>query len=351
MSLWDAPMGSRAGRAALAIGGLAAGLLAAEAVARLALPHWRPPWAERAAYWRHDPLLGWAHRPGRAGVYSGPGFRVRVAINSRGLRDREHPLDRPPGGPPRLVLLGDSFGWGYGVDQDSTLAARLDRGPALEALNASVSGYCTTQQLLWYRVEGRRYRPDVLLLLVCGNDLHDNVGPRLYWYRKPYFEPSGDTLALRGVPVPAPTWGDRVHMFVVGRTYLGTGLREAWWRLRARARGSGTAAPVNGGVGAAGEDSSAFRLTAAILRALASETRADDVRLALALIPMEAGLTAWWRERAADLGLPVLDLRPAVGVGPEVLLPRDTHWNALGHARAAAAVGPFVDSVLASGRR
>ncbi len=346
---WTSDVSRVMARVALSLLGLVAGLVLAELLARVALPQLKPPWAERSIFWRHDPLLGWSHQPGLRGAYSGPGFRVNVSINSLGLRDREHVLERPPGAPPRVLLLGDSFGWGYGVAQESTLAARLDRpDQGLEAVNGSVSGYNTVQQLLWYRQVGRRYHPDLVLVLVCGNDLTDNPGPSVYWYHKPYLELQGDSLLLRGVPVPKPTWAERVHMFLVGRTYLGSALRSAWWGMQRwrRADEPRPTAVAGSESVASPEDSSAYRLTAAVLRALEAETRADGAGLCLTLIPMAGDLAAWWTQTARAESIAVLDLAPAMRTSQVLHLPRDAHWNAAGNEVAARTVRPFLDSLL-----
>jgi len=39
---------------------------------------------------------------------------VEVVINSKGMRDGEHSM--VPTGKRRMLILGDSFGWGYGVE-------------------------------------------------------------------------------------------------------------------------------------------------------------------------------------------------------------------------------------------
>src|SRR5262249_43697129 len=154
-----------------------------------------------ATFWRYDATLGWAHRPGQQGVFSGPGFRAPVRINARGLRDVER-TPTPAAGMRRVLGLGDSYGWGYGGPRESCGVARLESArPGTEFLNGSVSGYGTAQELLWYRLEGARYGAERVLLLVSDNDVADDCGASIYWYRKPYFTLSGDSLRLNGVPV------------------------------------------------------------------------------------------------------------------------------------------------------
>jgi lysophospholipase L1-like esterase len=313
-------------------------------------PQWKPRWAERATFWRFDPRLGWAHRPGQRGRFSGPGFRVPVTINSSGLRDRERTRERSAG-VRRVLVLGDSFGWGYGVPRESCVVARLEGAiPRLEVVNGSVSGYGTAQELLWYRLEGRRYQTDWVLLLVSDNDVSDDCGPSIYWYRKPYFVLEGDSLALRGVPVAPPGLLARARIWALGRTYLGVGIRSLWWRWRGRAVSAMERAGIDipGEPRQSGPDSTCFRVTGAIVRALAADVRAHGARLAIALVPMPRPLAAWWVDTATLEGIPALDLHGQVPTTGEARLPQDPHWNALGHALAARALTPFVDSLLAT---
>ena len=58
----------------------------------------------------YDPELGWRNIPGwRATTYDRP-----LVINSKGLRDREYPYEKSDG-TRRILVLGDSYAWGYGV--------------------------------------------------------------------------------------------------------------------------------------------------------------------------------------------------------------------------------------------
>ena len=47
--------------------------------------------------------------------------------NSKGYRDRERTLARPPG-TRRVVSLGDSFAWGASVEFEDAYPQRLERG-------------------------------------------------------------------------------------------------------------------------------------------------------------------------------------------------------------------------------
>jgi lysophospholipase L1-like esterase len=180
----------------LAIGSLAflaAVLVAIEGGWRLVDPQYldHRPQASLALLHHYSEIYGWEPRPGAVTFVDGQ----RTTINAQGLRGSVHPLART--GRPRVVLLGDSVAFGYGVADDDTFAARLEeRG--YEVVNLAVPGYGTDQELLRFERVGAAYRPDVVLLHFCAhNDFADNAS-RVYFYDgmhpKPYFTLEGGDL-------------------------------------------------------------------------------------------------------------------------------------------------------------
>lgn len=110
-----------------------------------------------------------------------PGFDMelgsdRYRVNSLGLRGAEVVS---PGNPRsmRVAVLGDSFAFGLGVDEDETfpfqletlMSAASDR--PVEVLNLGVPGYHTGQELVWLERAGFPLAPDLVVLLFYGNDV------------------------------------------------------------------------------------------------------------------------------------------------------------------------------------
>ena len=149
------------------------------------------------------PPLGDALLPHAEGWYTREGYAY-VEINSDGLRDREHTLDKPEG-VIRIAVLGDSYAEARQVPQAQTFWAiaedRLQSCKALEAnkvevINFGVSGYGTAQELLTLRHKAWKYSPDfVLLAFVTGNDVRNN-SKALQKGNRPYFVFHGDQLQL-----------------------------------------------------------------------------------------------------------------------------------------------------------
>lgn len=190
-------------------------LLGLEGLTRLFGLHQPALPADPLPYAASDETLGWTLRPNSAGAdFRGGPQQGLVRTNSLGLRaDRDYAQPKPPG-VLRILLLGDSFAFGVGVDQESSFAtlleARLNRsgGPLrYEVANLGVSGYSTDQELLRLRALGERLQPDLVILMVCGNDFAENTQDFVYLMAyKPWFELSA---AGRLVPhnQPVPTLG------------------------------------------------------------------------------------------------------------------------------------------------
>ncbi len=108
-----------------------------------------------------------------------PGFEMRLGgdryvVNSLGLRDREVPATATEG-VTRIALLGDSFAFGLGVDQDETLSVQLEQRLAgdvagVQVLNLGVPGYHTGQETALLDTVGFNLAPSVVVLLFYGND-------------------------------------------------------------------------------------------------------------------------------------------------------------------------------------
>lgn len=120
-----------------------------------------------------DPGIVYELEPGVQGTFIG----VPVKINSDGQRGPR--VDRPKHeGALRLVVLGDSIAFGWGVEETDTFTHRLverfttdhPNGPRLEAVNLGVPGYNAHQEVAALEAKGLPYAPDLVVILFCPND-------------------------------------------------------------------------------------------------------------------------------------------------------------------------------------
>lgn len=116
------------------------------------------------------PDLGHEHAPNTEAMLMG----VDVKINSKKLRDREFSYERSPG-KDRILMLGDSLTFGWGVAQLDTTPKFLEdilnaKEQPTEVINTGVGNYNTAQQVTYFLNEGYKYKPDLVVLNYFVND-------------------------------------------------------------------------------------------------------------------------------------------------------------------------------------
>lgn len=131
------------------------------------------------------PLWGWFHIPGKKGIHTGANFRVKIQINSQGLRDKEHTQEKPAG-TYRIVVLGDSFMEALQMPLEDIFSRQLEKklqevtpDKKIEVINLGCGGFGTDQEYLSLKHLGLSYKPDlVILAFFSTNDVRDNYFER-----------------------------------------------------------------------------------------------------------------------------------------------------------------------------
>ena len=347
-----------------------------------------------------DPAVGMRHLPlTRAPMESDTGHLVRVRINSRGYRGREYPWDSAAGF--RILGLGDSFTFGFGVEEDDSYLARLERALAdrhVEVINAGLAGMGPDNEARLLAADGPGLRPDLVLVgFYVGNDLIDaltgvqrtrlrNGAPMMpdavmeRWYRPlrpgrivpvPLARPRPTGLDL---PIPFKDFLRRhshLYRLVTGRVAR---LHLAWRRFQAGPASPPPVAEYNPFGPEAfclrsypPEFEAAWEKATAALAEIKAWCDGHDARLLVVVIPTRAQVypERWdevrrrfalheedfdlekpqriLAERAAARGIALIDLLPVLRAaradgGPPLYFPRDTHWTPRGHQVAADAI-------------
>src|SRR3989338_4161204 len=107
--------------------------------------------------------------PGSRGVSRSSEFEVGYSINSLGFRDGEHPVGKV-NGTFRILVLGDSYTEGYGVEAaqrfSGLLEAMLNNGSGrrYEVVNMGVASYSPILEYLVLRDKGLALEPDLVIL-------------------------------------------------------------------------------------------------------------------------------------------------------------------------------------------
>lgn len=282
------------------------------------------PGHERTGHrYLYDATLGWRNIPNwKATTHGKP-----LSINSQGLRDSEHGFEKPEG-VRRVLVLGDSYTWGYGVGDQEIFCHLLerrfqDRGESVEVINSGVSGWGTDQELLYLRQEGLKYLPDVVVVaLFIGNDLDNNVAAEQYLLHKPVF--ADGQLTLENSPVPKP------------RQYASDTLRRSLASLDPVEH----TVAILGGISETCEQANCQLVLMKFGNFLAPDLpRAQDLERRFEASLESARLSLKYfdlDERFAERGLNAVMLTQGND---------DGHWNAFGHARVAEELDRFlVDS-------
>ncbi len=113
-------------------------------------------------------LIGHVHKPNKAMEL----MNVMVDINSDGLRDTEYPLEK--GDDYRIIFLGDSLTFGWGVEDKDTFATILETEISstqpTEIINFGTGNYNTEQEINLFIEKGLKYNPDKVVLFYFIND-------------------------------------------------------------------------------------------------------------------------------------------------------------------------------------
>ena len=351
----------------------------------------RPQLYRRPQGWQFDDVLGWKHIPRASGWLVKPEFEVEYRINGAGLRDLDYGRRRPLEGR-RLLVMGDSFAEGWGVQLEESVSKKLEKKlqktapkKTFEVLNFGVAGYGTDQEMLLFEELGRFYQPHLVLVLFYVNDLINNanrqgIGAERGY--KPYFRVGRDGgLQLRGVPVrKTPFWDENFWDTRPWQERLLRHLSQHWHLYALTNKSLAPEVPRAQrqkfyeslyGVQSNRSLDQIWELTGKLLQAFHAKIQGAGGQMLLVYVPaiVQVDKTNWRSKRdlhgligefdlqkpnreitrlAAAYRIPLLDLcEPFVRVSErEELYYRESHWNVRGHALAANLIG---DNLLQQG--
>ncbi len=255
-------------------------------------------------------------------------------VNADGLRDRDFATAKPAD-TVRILALGDSVTYGFSLPAEETFAKRLEArlnedggSRRYEVLNLGVGGYNTLQELAQLERKGRKYDPDLVLVVYTLNDVLDSkdllrsigklrdAGPAAPWWRRSRLA----SFVADRVAAPAPESPGQTPPRYFARLYDEP---ESWGIVE---QGFAGFARVS--------DESGVPVVVVIFPYL------DDLRQY-----QYADLHARVAREAASRGLRVLDLLD-VFLGRDASQLRisraDTHPNERGHALAAERIRAYL---------
>ena len=128
-----------------------------------------------------DSLRGFSVKPNLDMQHSTHEFSAKYITNSQGFRVSkpgiEYAYDKDPQ-TYRIMLLGPSFAFGWGVNYEDSFCSRLIEFlstqknrcyPKIEMIDEGIPAMIPTKNFSWYNQEGRRYKPDLVIQFVYGS--------------------------------------------------------------------------------------------------------------------------------------------------------------------------------------
>jgi len=283
-----------------------------------------------------SPELGWIFPPDTTGTFRSSGRPTPVATNAWGLRSAEV----TDADTTRILVLGDSYAFGWGVPADSSFGELVGRALGAEVVNGALPGYSVYQQVRMLDFVLARTDVDlVLATLSLANDAVDEERIRRfapdrlaefdYGLRDPR---SAAARLIRASRLLGLIDRRTTHLQFSLRNTGGHArdlVEESMADLAGRCRGRGL--PL-----------------VWVLVPRAGEVR-EGGRLSGWLNRRTAGLRRDLAEEARGLGVVTVDLLPPLVAAQrdgDCYLPNDAHWNGRGHRVVAGAVLPAVKQAL-----
>ncbi len=342
--------------------------------------------SERGKFCQYDPALGWDGTPNASGDFEWIDCHSFVRQNQYGYRSSAYPFARSD--KKRVLVLGDSFVWGFGVDNEDMFPRLVEKesSPSQEIISMGVSGYGTDQELLLYHHKAHTWKPDTVWLAVNFlTDLYDISDAVRYGYPKPLFRVDDkNRLTLLNVPVakrPQPwsdpaqsisarvqhVWADRIHRSALACLALTALAQNPTWRETLEK--NGLVLPLSAGydwekalytVPYDPSQEKQWALLTRLTAELSKEVTANGGRLVLVLVPsivqvypqqwdsfikrslpgpgkrMEMRApTERLKAMGQKLGLNVIDLLPDLQEAGQndahLYFPVNMHWTRAGH--------------------
>ena len=142
-----------------------------------------------------DETMGWASGVSTDFEVEMDGAMTRLRSNKYGFCDIEQPL---ADGRPRILIIGDSFPFGWGADRKANLAGQLRSSlPEAQVFDASFVGWTKDQIMLSYDARARIVKPDIVLMACMTRPGLDQSLPMGSLFQKPWFFLDGGELAPR----------------------------------------------------------------------------------------------------------------------------------------------------------
>lgn len=116
----------------------------------------------------YNASLFYTLKPNVSSCFSNMEFNTRIQANKAGLRDDDMSLHSPS-----IICIGDSFTFGWGVEQENAFPQRLEKLSGKKVLNCGIPSYGTPREITSLK-QFDRSNLSHLIIQYCSNDEGEN---------------------------------------------------------------------------------------------------------------------------------------------------------------------------------
>lgn len=262
-------------------------------------------------------------------------YIVTINTNNTGMRGSNNYTVKKQKEVYRICMLGDSFLFGYGVNDQDVVSSALQKmltensqNILYEVLNFGVSGYGQAEELLLYQTKASNYECNEVVVFYFNNDLGNNVVSSLYRVNE-----SGQLIRdkkeyLPGVKVQEILYGTPILGNIVAQSHLWSFVRNnvsaILHKKMLRNKGIKKYEDVT---------KNSLELTCAIIKKFNKILLNKNILFKLFIIPSPSLESNFPFECLKGLKISLIDGR--FHFNKEYYHNIDKHWNVKGHEKAA----------------
>ncbi len=305
----------------------------------------------------YDDKLGWDIKPNCEAMLNEEEFHTIIKTNNFGMRESENfELENEKY---RIAFVGDSFVWGYGVNEEERFTNIVQKrlGEEYEVMNFGVPGFSTDQYLLKIKEDVLKFNPDMIIVSFVLNDLTYIDEKVAYGKNKPLLVFNGDDLKIENYPIPKSSWKPKI---IIKINELLTGINKKLFLKEEFPE----IFKLNGK-----DYDEEIKLNNNVYKEIKSIADKNDIDMAIIYIPQKTvfiseeelkgfGLSFGevYLNRPAEivqnlsneLDVAYIDLQPYLGVngGSKNYFIKDTHFNQVGHINSAMVISNELLQIL-----
>ncbi len=140
---------------------------------------------QNSSFISENKILGTELKPGYVTLFDGWGCKLKevtqIKINSQGFRDSEYAIEKPEN-VYRIIVFGDSFTFGLGVENNETYPEQLEillnreNEKKFEVLNFGFYGHTLIKEVAYLEAKALNYSPDLIIIgITLANDFKQTI--------------------------------------------------------------------------------------------------------------------------------------------------------------------------------